>query len=78
MSELQLTVTLPWPVVQLTGKSLTNLRVGDRVLLKHVVHREWMIGAKVTRVQGVAFGPGKSVEVLPDEPITSPANWEVI
>ena len=53
------------------------LRRGDRVLLAHVVHADWMIEATVTCVQGLAYGPGKSIEVIPDEPITSPANWQV-
>lgn len=71
------TITLPWPTESGVRPHL-YLRVGDRVLLNHIVRRDWMIEAKVSRVQGLGFGPGRSVEVIPDEPITSPANWEVI
>jgi hypothetical protein len=70
-------VTLPWPTIE--GRADAKyLRVGDRVALRHLARRDWSMMATVTRVEGLAFGRGKSIEVRPDEPITSPANWEAV
>lgn len=50
------------------------LRAGERVTLNHVVHREWIMEARVV----VVTTRTRSVEVRPDEPITSPANWMIM
>lgn len=70
-------ITLPWPTID-GRRDRPYMRVGDRVVLRHLVRSDWWMQATVTRVQGIAFGVGKSIEVKPDEPITSPANWEVV
>jgi hypothetical protein len=50
------------------------MKRGGRVLLQHIARREWMIEATIVNVTT----PGRAVEVMPDEPITSPATWEII
>jgi hypothetical protein len=65
-------VMLPWPDrlrVDVEG----TLRRGDRVNLRHLARPEWWMKGTVTNLTT----PGRSVEVLPDEPITSPANWVI-
>ncbi len=64
-------VALPWP----EGRGLVDgvIRRGDRVRLRHIARPEWTIAATVAWLTT----PGRAVTVLPDEPITSPANWVI-
>jgi hypothetical protein len=64
------TISVPWPA----RSGVAFLKLGDRVVLNHISRREWMIDATVVAMTS----PGRAVEVKPDEPITSPANWEII